>query len=439
MLTFFRALHIVLTAFVASFVYLGLRIRTLFIREAEAREHAVETARGRVARMALAHLGATFVKLGQVMSTRLDLFSPAFIAELRKLQDDLPPFPYAQVERIVEEDFRKPIPVLFASFDAIPIAAASVAQVHRARLHDGTEVAVKVLRPGVRKRALADGRVLRALAKMLEWHPELRLSKPVEHLEEFEDGIVAQTDLRLEIDNYRGFHANFADSEEVHFPEVHEELSSERVLTMEFVRGTKADVLPKGSHAEAASRLTRMFFKMIFTDGMLHADLHPGNFLVMDDGRIAVFDVGLAKKLTKARLDEFIDFTRCMTMGTPEEFIGHARLYHEYLEGSVDWTGFLRDIEAFITKFRGLSKEEMELSVFFDTLFALGRRYKVRPVTEFTLILLGVMTAEGVGKQLDPETDFLGQVADHLMPLLAVRVAEEAALAEAAEAAAAGA
>lgn len=192
---------------------------------------------------------------------------------------------------------------------------------------------------------------------------------------------------------------------------------------MEFLRGTKADALGEGDHSELSTQLSRMFMKMAFIDGLLHADLHPGNFLVLEDGRVAVFDVGLAKDLTPRLLDEFVDFSRCIAMGTTDDLVDHTKTFHEYMAGSVDWASFRADVDRFLVEFRGRTKEDLELSVFFDTMFALGRKYRVRPVTEFTLIIVGVMTAEGVGKMLDAKADFMGEIAMFLTPLLADRVA----------------
>ncbi len=287
---------------------------------------------------------------------------------------------------------------------------------------------MKVLRPRIRERAIGDGAVLRLGARILEWSPTLRLSKPVEHLAEFEAGIVAQTDLSIEASNYETFRANFASDGDVVFPRVFGAFSSRRVLTMEFVRGTKVEALPKGDHAETAARLSRTFMRMVFEHGFLHADLHPGNFFVLPDGRVAIFDVGLAKRLSRERLDEFIDLTRCIAMGTADEIVAHMKKFHVYLQGSVDWEAVAGEVEVFLLAFRGKTKEELELTIFFDQMFALGRKHRVRPVTEFTLILLGVMTAEGVGKMLDRNTDFMGQISGFLMPLLAARVAETARL-----------
>ena len=196
------------------------RVGAAFAGDAEKRRAAVARLRGRILRRAMTALGATFVKLGQVMSTRPDLLEPETIDELRALQDRVPAFPIAKVRRILEEDLGAPVGERFAELDDTPLAAASVAQVHRARLLTGREVAVKVLRPDVHARVERDGAILGLFARLLSLHPTLRLSDPVGHLEHLFAGILEQTDLRLEAANYVRFRAAFADVAGVRFPEV---------------------------------------------------------------------------------------------------------------------------------------------------------------------------------------------------------------------------
>jgi ubiquinone biosynthesis protein len=272
-------------------------------------------------RQAMTALGATFIKLGQVMSSRPDLFEPQIIAQLRRLQDRLPPFSFRRVQATVEGELGRPLAQVFREFEHRPVAAASVAQVHRAHLHDGREVAVKVLRPGVRRRIERDKALLLAGARLISLRPNWRASDPVGHTRHFVDAIYDQTDLRIEAANYRRFHENFAGRRNVAFPEVLEALSAERVLTMQFVRGVKIDALPAAMDAQRKAKLAetvRMtMFKMCFEDGFVHADLHPGNMVVQDDDTLVIFDAGLAKLLHEDVLIQFIDMSKCLAMGTP--------------------------------------------------------------------------------------------------------------------------
>src|SRR5688572_18095773 len=222
-------------------VYASGRMARWFIRDRERRRASVAHWKGRVMRQAMAALGATFVKLGQVLSTRPDLLEPEIIDELRQLQDRLPAFPMSKVRPLVEGELGRRIEDVFESFEEQPVAAASVAQVHRARLAGGEVVAVKVLRPDVRKKVERDAAILHLGARAIALHPHYRLSDPVGHLDHFVAGILDQTDLRLEREHYVRFRANFAGHSGVRFPAVHDSHSGERVLTMEFMHGRKVD------------------------------------------------------------------------------------------------------------------------------------------------------------------------------------------------------
>lgn len=418
---FFRLWAIGLVSTGYGLRYVVARAGTLFVFDRERRRQKVAQMRGHLLRLAMTRLGATFIKLGQVMSSRPDIFEPELIAELRQLQDSLPAFPFSEVEVALEAQLHGPQEEVFSSIDRVPVAAASVAQVHRAVLaRDGSEVAIKVLRPDIRAKVERDASIMRVGAKLLALHPSLRLSDPVGHLEHFVDGIIDQTDLRLEAKNSTRFRANFADDDMVIFPKVHEDLSGPHIMVMEFVRGTKVDALGAGDHGATASRVGNMFLKMCMIDGFVHADLHPGNFLVMDDGRIAVFDLGLVKELSENLLLEFIDFTKVLTMGGPKDIVEHMKTFHTYM-GSVDWDAMTADSVDLFTDFRTMSKSELEFGKLFDDIFALGRKYKVRPITDFTLIIVGLITAEGVGKMLDPHTNSFEQVAQYLLPILMER------------------
>lgn len=381
--------------------------------------HARELLRGRVLRRALESLGATFIKLGQVMSTRPDIFSPEVISELESLQDRLPVFEGARaiIERELGDRARA-----FTAIDDAPLAAASVAQVHRAVMVDGEEVAIKVLRPSIRRDAERDAAILRRMAQGLEQvFGSVREARLVEHAEHFLRGVLDQTDLRIEAENYRRFRANFKKIKKVRFPRVYEELSTKDVLTMELVRGAKVHPAMLARHPDLAERLRETFLKMCFEDGLLHADLHPGNFLIEEDGSICIFDVGLAKALSDELLEHYIDFNRCLALGETEDFVAHLRRYHRYVEGTVDWAALARDVDSFTRTFRTLSAGELEFRVLIDHVFAVARRHGIRPVPELTLMMVGLVTAEGIGKQLDPHANSFQAVANFLIPVLARR------------------
>ena len=415
---------LLLVLLVSGVLYGVARLGLLLFVWGPRRSRTLARLRGVTLKHTMSALGATFIKLGQVMSTRPDLFPPEIIDQLRHLQDRLPPFPFRRTKAALEADFHQPVSELFSEFDEKPVAAASVAQVHRGRLRDGREVAVKVLRPGVRRQVERDAVILIGFARLIALHPTWRRSDPVGHTRHFVDAIHDQTDLKLEADNYLRFRKNFFANPNVKFPEVYPELSSSRVLTMEFVRGTKIDALPVDLSVAARVKLADVvrlaMFKMCFEDGFVHADLHPGNLVVQDNSRLVIFDVGLAKLLHEDVLLQFIDMSKCIAMGTPEDLVAHLRRFHTYV-GEIDWAALRVDVEAFSSKFRAKDAAKLEYGELIGEMFAIGRKHRVRPVTDMMLVFVALITAQGIGKMLEPQHNVFGAVAQYLIPILMKR------------------
>ena len=353
-------------------------------------------------------LGATFVKVGQIMSTRPDLFPPHVIHALETLQDNVGPFEYAHVQRTFVDEFGKLPEELFAEISPVPIASASVAQVHKARMKDGRVVAVKVRRPKLDELVAFDLKVMRGFAHAMALIPSIGLLAPVESVEEFGHGIQMQLDFTVEARNNRKFAENFKDDRDVIFPELVDGLCSARVLTMEFIDGTK--ILNFRQTPSDPKRLAeigfRVMLKMVFEDGFVHADLHPGNIFITRDDRVAILDLGLVGELDGRHRAGFARYFAAWAQGDGKTM---ASLMAELSPGRkiVNYAGFEAAVVAFVQKYYGKRLGEVQVSLVFMDMMNILRKYRVRANPTFTLVNIAIAVTEGIGKQLDPDVDLM--------------------------------
>lgn len=412
--TISRGLVMCVVALLCVGAYTAGSLRRLAIRDRSARLDARARQRGALLRWSFTRLGATFIKIGQVMSSRADLLARPIITELRELQDHVPPFPFARARAIVEHELGSPLSMRFRCFEQEPVAAGSIAQVHHAVLASGEEVAVKIVRPGVRAQVRRDAQILLWLAHFAHAiSGRARAADIIGHTRTIIAGILGQLDLRREADNYDRFRADFASAGGIAFPAIFRDVSTSRVLTMEFVRGVHLERVPARHVPQVTQVLRRMFFAMCFDHGLVHADLHPGNVLVRDDGTVVVLDVGLVKELPPDTVEEIVDFARCLVLGSAEDLVRHLQQHHRCSK-TTNWRAVIEDAEAFILPLRTQCIAQIEISAVVSRLFALARKHRIRPMPELALVLLGMVTIEGIAKRLDPTANTMAEVAAYL-------------------------
>ncbi len=377
--------------------------------------------------LVLQDLGPTFIKLGQMLSTRPDLFPAPLIQELQSLQDDVPPLPLEAVRTVIRTELCDEVEALFDDFDPTPLATASIAQVHAARLKGSTTaVVVKVQRPHIEPQIAADVEIMGFLARALEANfPETRLFSPTGIVTEFEKAILKEIDFGNELDNLERFRRNFADALRVHFPQPYAELSTRRVLTMERIDAIKiTQVTTERFDIDALMRTwVDAVLQMIFADGFFHGDLHPGNVLVRDDQTVCFLDVGLCGRLSPRQRDQVTDL---LVAAVQQDWEAVARRFWAMTVHGRESTADYRTFEADVVEcaerwFGGKTLAAVEFSRIFTDLINLSLRHRLRMPADYTMTFKAVITMEGVGKQLRPNMDLLGAARPYVTRLLAER------------------
>jgi ubiquinone biosynthesis protein len=390
---------------------------------ARTRELRVQHAAGRALTFFCTHLGATFIKIGQIASTRADLLPPGVVEELRALQDRVPPFEFDAVRNVVEESLGRPLDQVFSGFDPTPVAAASVAQVHRATLRGGgKDLAVKVRRPDVADRVALDRSILLVLARAAErLVPSLRLVSLEAAMRGFCDAVAEQLDLGLEAANNARFTANFADDPDVVFPTLHPEACSTAVLTMDFIHGVHEEELERAgveAHRVVEAGL-RAVCRMIFLHGFVHADLHPGNLRFLHPGRVVFLDLGLVGRMQER--DRLITAQLLYAFATGQGATV-ARLFHENAAWSAtpDYASYEKDIAEFVVRVSAEGLGNLQLTLEIGRLFDILRRHHIQAASHMTMVNLALATAEGLAKRLAPELSLTEAALPYLAEALGI-------------------
>lgn len=416
--------------------------RVLMWKRADELAHLEPPAR---VRRALEELGPTFIKLGQLLATRVDLFAPEWIAEFGKLQDSAPASPYDGIRLQLSEDLGAPPEQIFAAFDAEPMAAASIAQVHRARLEDGSEVVVKVRRPDIKPVIETDLRWLMRLAELAETeNPELRNFHPQEVVRQFEQSLHRELDFSTECRNAERIANNFAGYTDqdappstgnapdstglppsiIVIPRVYWQWTGERVCVQEYIDGIPgrdlAAVERTGLDRKIlARRGAHAVLKMIVEDGYFHADPHPGNVFYLPGNRIAFIDFGMVGRLTEVRRDQMIRLLLGLVRNEP------ARV----ADVLFDWTGdiavdevsLLLEIQNFVDQYHGIPLKQLSLGAMLNDLVAILREHHISLPADLALLIKAFITLEGMGRELDPDFDMAGEALPILERALRTR------------------
>lgn len=391
----------------------------------EVAEEARQASAARRFRMLLNDLGPTFIKLGQTLSTRADLLPARFIEELAHLQDNVPPFPIEEVHQQIRRELGADVSTLFEYIDPKPLAAASIAQVHRARTLTGDEVVIKVQRPGITETIRGDLSVLHYLGRLLEAViEESGVYTPTGIVEEFDRAIHEELDFLHEAANVRAFHQNHRERKFLRIPRVYDGLSSRRVLTLEFLKGTKisqAD-LEKHDRRVLAHNILESSFLQLFEDGLFHGDPHPGNILVLDGetNTLALLDFGLVGRLTRQMQETLV--TLCLAIALKDSDSVARILYRVGVpDGRTNLMSFRTDIESILGRYLPTTLGEVSARDMLRDLLDLAVKYRIRIPREYAILSRAAIATEGMLRSLWPDMNIAEVALPYAKKLLADR------------------
>ena len=379
---------------------------------------------------ALEELGPCFIKLGQLLSTRPDLLPPDYIHALSRLQDTIQPVPAERIIQIIQAELQSPLDELFQSFDYQPLATASMAQVHRAVLRDGSEVAVKVQRPGVRQRIEIDLEVLREIARFAVRHTALGARYGlVQMVHELEMSLNQELDFRLEAENTRRIGRQIAGFGKLCTPTVYPQYTSQRVLTLSFRRGRhladfSREELKELDTSSIAAELLSAYMKQIAIDGVFHCDPHPGNIMLTDDGRLALMDFGMVGRFDAGQKDKMILFLLAFSERLGERV---AETYLDMIQRpeSLDQHGFTQDICGLVSRYHDMSGGRLGLGTALLDLTRLAYQNRVPVPTSMTLLGKTMLNLDGAIGVLSPELDPVELIRNFMLDVMLKRVADQ--------------
>ncbi len=371
------------------------------------RDHIESISRWDRIRMAFEELGPTFIKLGQFGANRPDILPPELITALARLQDAVPSFPEESAVTIIEQEFKKPIESLFKSFERTPFASASIAQVHKAVLHDGTLVAVKVQRPAITEQISTDLEILHFIASLAEKHvPDIEPFNILQLVSEFSSALQKELDFSIEMLHMNIFSGNFKNDPNVKIPTVYEELSGRRVITTEFIHGIKISNIPMLVDngflpTDIARKGASSVLKQIFVHGFFHADPHAGNILVTRSGEICFLDLGMTGILTQTSRQKLMEVVIGVVRNDPTHIV---RVLQEFSNTIIEKKDELEyEVSELLQEYASRTLGTIHIGDLFNRLSKLLVVYRIRLIPGFYLLVKALATVEGIGLTLDPQ------------------------------------
>jgi len=383
-------------------------------------------------REALEELGGTFIKLGQVLSTRPDLVPPELADELRRLRSNCPLVPYPDIKKRLDEEYGDRLTTLFRSIEETPLAAASIAQVHSAVLADGTSVVLKILRPGIEETIESDMDILMELARLTENRFRELGYSPVETVREFQQELTREVDLLHEGRSTDRFRKNFADDPKIHFPNVYWQSSTRRILTLEHVQGTAlsetnfAAMTPE-QRRSIVSKGAEAVFRQCLEFGFFHADPHPGNIFAMPDGSICFIDCGMTGRIDRQTMQDLATLVMSVINSDLDSVI-EATMALCSAETSLKFDrAFRRDAWSFMARFERGTIDSLDMAGLLEEFFALLRRYRIQCPADLVFLIKALSTIQGAAKEIDPQFDLISHGRPQLEKLIRDRYGFKAA------------
>ncbi|MDD5328437.1 MAG: AarF/UbiB family protein [Sulfuricella sp.] len=383
-------------------------------------------------RRALEELGPTFVKLGQVMATRVDVFPPNWIAEFEKLQSCVPPVPFDSLLPQLEAALGGFVHDIFSEVQVEAAAAASIAQVHHAKLADGTPVILKIRRPGIRAKIDADLRILTHLARLVEFDiPELRRYQPIQIVQQFSRSLLRELDFAAEARNIDRFAENFAGSDTIVIPKVYWEWTSETMNVQQWVDGLPGNNLAAAEAAGLdrkllAARGADAVLKMIMVDGFYHADPHPGNVFYLPGNRIAMIDFGMVGRLSDGRRNQIVNLLAALAHKDDEAMLDV--LLEWTGDGTVDESRLAADVNEFVFNYASVPLQDLRLGALLGELTVIMRDHYLVMPADLALLFKALITLEGLGRQLDPKFEMVEHITPFVRQVITERYMPEALL-----------